>query len=1157
MTEQQYCRTQLLPDEPAVEDTFGGPHNRLATAIADLIHNEDGGKAIGLEGGWGSGKSTVVKLVTRALEGRGTANTQIAVFDVWAHQGDPLRRTFLEKLIRHLQEAGWVDRGAWNERAERLAKRRREETQRVIPQLTSYGTLFALSLLAIPLGSAMVAAGGTALAAERSSATVAIALLAIGLIVVLAPLLVLGLFRSLKWWRQRTAGPTESHNDPGGLFALVTGQATMESKTSVTETPDPTSVEFESTFRKLCDEALNRPERKLVLAIDNLDRVPVEGALAVWATLQTFLQYSEHERPEWFARFWVLAPFDSEGIRRLWGDGGVNGRDGAVAESFLDKTFQIRFRIPPPVISHWQSYLAAHLAKALPDHAEDDYGSVLRAFALHRGVEAANPTPRDLKLFVNEIGAIHRQWGHTSGLSLADFAVFVLLQRDGAVEVALRSTTADQRARSSVRLATRVLGENWRDAITCLYFNAPLDQARQMLLREPIETALGTAKGEELRDLEEAHGEGYWAVFEDSVPAGGVDWSDVLPEDLARAAIALESANYFEPGVPTRPELVSILERVRAAAAAIDAWQPFTEETAQGLVALCSIGGHAPTFTERILRAASAAEVQQGTEPVGMRVPSLTWMRAAHVLLTGLDELGVPGTLAAPLSDTQWFEVLTESQIEGLVGSWWARLELQSIENIDTSFSRRAVPNLIDDQLITELEWTLRTGSAGSLGNTADRLLQTAQETTRNPLDAAQVALTMRAIVACYSAGIVDDEDFRALATDGFLLHHLHQAVSEAHPEAAARCAFMYLSSIPDAREPDQVYGNSARGHGSLRGLLRNPGNHSDIAARFVGLVNEGGGIRELARILDAEPPESALLNQTFAELIEQDPAAREPDFLVDHWEKISVNLQVAEDEDSAGAFSQFVRDCPSVDEISSLIVEGNFDPRDAQLYLAVLSASDSDTLSAWSARGLQSVASETWAESLSRNDALVQLLLALHRRQEAVELGTGYLDGLVLHAKAAAHAEDGGGIKESLPELFDILDEGNRDMLARRVYEALEETAGQAPAVFFDLYGEVLDSNVLLQQPRFVDLVCRPLLTQRNARGLQWLAERLTAESNFLSEHSDSNAVQDFHRRVRDAFDSQEDGQQAVQPIRKIARALGIASHSESDSAQSEAGRE
>ena len=80
----------------------------------------------------------------------------------------------------------------------------------------------------------------------------------------------------------------------------------------VTQTPDPTSVEFEAVFRDLLDEALKDKGRKLLLVVDNLDRVEPSDALSIWSTLQTFLGHSDYQRPEWINRLWVLIPYDGK-----------------------------------------------------------------------------------------------------------------------------------------------------------------------------------------------------------------------------------------------------------------------------------------------------------------------------------------------------------------------------------------------------------------------------------------------------------------------------------------------------------------------------------------------------------------------------------------------------------------------------------------------------------------------------------------------------------------------------------------------------------------------------------------------------------------------------------------------------------------------------
>ena len=173
MTKGKSCPTILLPDTPAEADKFGG-HERVAGAIVEVVQTEHGGRSIGLEGGWGTGKSTIVKLISDMLGQTKDSDCRVVVFDIWAHQGDPLRRTFLENLITRIQDFEWVNREKWGRRLAELTKRRSEETTRVVPKLTNAGLWFALILLAIPAGSALMAAGATLWASKNASVLMAV-----------------------------------------------------------------------------------------------------------------------------------------------------------------------------------------------------------------------------------------------------------------------------------------------------------------------------------------------------------------------------------------------------------------------------------------------------------------------------------------------------------------------------------------------------------------------------------------------------------------------------------------------------------------------------------------------------------------------------------------------------------------------------------------------------------------------------------------------------------------------------------------------------------------------------------------------------------------------------------------------------------------------
>ena len=130
---QTPCPTVLLHDSPAEADEFSGrAHERLARALADMILNEKEGAAIALEGEWGSGKSSVVRMLHGLLAGH--PRVKVITFDAWAHQGDPLRRTLLEALIAGF--GNWLQTAPWSEKREEFSKRRRRTESTTTPRLT-------------------------------------------------------------------------------------------------------------------------------------------------------------------------------------------------------------------------------------------------------------------------------------------------------------------------------------------------------------------------------------------------------------------------------------------------------------------------------------------------------------------------------------------------------------------------------------------------------------------------------------------------------------------------------------------------------------------------------------------------------------------------------------------------------------------------------------------------------------------------------------------------------------------------------------------------------------------------------------------------------------------------------------------------------------
>ena len=99
-----YNEVEFVSDNPAEKDEFPTrAHERVAKTLVSIIRGGEGGRAIGLEGTWGSGKSTVIDFALAEFKKENSNSVELKhsvfVFDAWAHQSDPLRRVFLEELI--------------------------------------------------------------------------------------------------------------------------------------------------------------------------------------------------------------------------------------------------------------------------------------------------------------------------------------------------------------------------------------------------------------------------------------------------------------------------------------------------------------------------------------------------------------------------------------------------------------------------------------------------------------------------------------------------------------------------------------------------------------------------------------------------------------------------------------------------------------------------------------------------------------------------------------------------------------------------------------------------------------------------------------------------------------------------------------------------
>lgn len=540
-------RIHLVADDPVSEDEFGA-HDALAEAIARLVENEPGGKAVALEGQWGSGKSTVIDLLKAKLEVK--RRGRVFVFDGWAHEGDSLRRALVEEFMRWL-EAGedgqpklipQLEPGQeeWEERkadVEKLARRLGEQTIRTTATLSGLGRVMVVLLAMLPVGAVLAANFAGWLRWLGLGLTASPVLLLLGVAVFI--------------WLGKCAAP-----DFDQVLGIFLKQVHSEIKRKVWSTPDPTSVEFAETFQKILADVLRwmGNEQKLVIVLDNLDRLPSHEAMRALATVRVLFEQGG-DRPACLSRFWLLVPYDPASLHGepgysdsiivndpFSGLGIVSAQpaktpvsENGPEHAFRQKFFQTRFKLPQPVLLRWRDYLKNCLRKALPGHEIDRalFDSICNLFELVRNHDSGSvadareiarysfPTPREVKLFVNRLVAIHMQWpcekasnAETTGklkggqrdrvepIPLVLQAGFALCEKRVHGDLSKHVLGSDNERiffPSELRLILKAIEEDglqgktweeWERHVAAMWYGVPQQEALQMLLRPQIHDAL-------------------------------------------------------------------------------------------------------------------------------------------------------------------------------------------------------------------------------------------------------------------------------------------------------------------------------------------------------------------------------------------------------------------------------------------------------------------------------------------------------------------------------------------------------------------------------------------------------------------------------------------------------------------------------------------
>lgn len=507
--EQKKYSFKLLHEEVSNRDLLPDKtHEHAADTLYRVINdNPEKGVTIGVEGTWGSGKSTVIELLKNKIISNEKNKTLFFLFDAWAHEGDPLRRFFLESIISN------IDPDAKNSELQKLlleiSQRKKTVDVKTKSGASKFGKLLSFFTLFVPAGAGLLSGIDyeTVNWPVLNGNGTLHSTFFFGLIFAFAPLLFLA---SWPLW----ATKDKKTNKISWDFLEANSDETYTQ--DITEDGERTSIEFERFFKTILKQVIGHKKQfnRVVIVVDNLDRVEPAHALNIWSTLQTFFQHRSSGNQidmDWAKCIWFVVPYDKEGLSKLWINNqksDSSNNEDSLAQSFLSKCFQIKIEVPTPIMSGWVGYAESCINEAFKEWDEEERVAIQQTFQKYYSQLERSPTPREIQNIVNQIGIGCMRWGGK------------MFMESITLYSALRQTISERELRL-ILLENSLLmeydfqnnPESIRMELAGILFGVKKVRGAELLLGPEITNALTEGNSDELKSLIITHKAGFWVAW--------------------------------------------------------------------------------------------------------------------------------------------------------------------------------------------------------------------------------------------------------------------------------------------------------------------------------------------------------------------------------------------------------------------------------------------------------------------------------------------------------------------------------------------------------------------------------------------------------------------------------------------------------------------
>lgn len=351
---------EFLDDRPAEEDAIG--HYRIiADQLFETIHCNLGKPfVVGLFGSWGTGKSSIIKMLEARCEKE--KNTKVIVVDAWRKEKSIFNRQFLKKIAKEL----FGDGKSFKAVKKAVDEKKTESTSNWKPSVLAWGIfiIFVLIFTSCIAGSIWA------------------------------------------WLHQKNeTNPFAWDSIAGAIigifvafyFQLILPRFSIGTTTEI----DDISIHDIEHFRDIYFNLIIKKTdvQRICIVVDNLDRVDAEEALSIMQMLKTFIVDAKEDRgtkeeveQKSLNKVVFIIPCSDEELKIHIKCSKAVGKEG----EFLDKFFNISFRIPNFLRQDVFRYVSGLLNKMALDFDEQQNGMIC-----HIASQFFGESPRKAKIFLN------------------------------------------------------------------------------------------------------------------------------------------------------------------------------------------------------------------------------------------------------------------------------------------------------------------------------------------------------------------------------------------------------------------------------------------------------------------------------------------------------------------------------------------------------------------------------------------------------------------------------------------------------------------------------------------------------------------------------------------------------------------------------------